>query len=62
MIYFAKHAHYKLDLIQTHVIFLHVGIKYCQNWSVITTDINAITPLGGIGGLLYVGTHNPENL
>ena len=35
MIHFAKHANYKLDLIQTHVIFLHFGIKYCPNWSVI---------------------------
>ena len=27
MIHFAKHAHYKLDLIQTPVIFLYFGIE-----------------------------------
>ena len=32
---FAKHANYQLDLIQTHVISLHFGIKYCPNRSVI---------------------------
>ena len=26
-IHFAKHAHYKLDLIQIHVIFLHLALN-----------------------------------
>ena len=32
MIHFAKHAHYELDLIQIHIVVLHFGITYCQNW------------------------------
>ena len=35
MIDFGKHVYYNFDLIQTSVVFLHFGIKYCQNWSVI---------------------------
>ena len=34
MIHFCKTSNYKLNLVQTDVIFLHFGIKYCQNWSV----------------------------
>ena len=37
LIHFAKHALYKLELIQMDVSFLHLGIKYCQNWSVYKT-------------------------
>ena len=61
MIHFAKHAHYKFDLIQTHVIFLHIGIKSCQNWSVtgpggytIVHQLHCL--LGGTGRLFYAVT------
>ena len=60
MIDFIKHAYYKLDLIQTHVIFLHFGIKYYQNRSVIGPGAvypSTTLPIGKTGRLFYVATH-----
>ena len=59
MIHFAKHANYNLDLMQTHVIFVHFGNKYCPNWSVIGPGGYSLVQqlhcqLGGIGRLFYV--------
>ena len=67
MIHFAKHANYKhanykRDLIQTHIIFLYFGIKYCPKWSVIGPGrvfASATTPLpiGRHGQTVHAANH-----